>query len=166
MFCHGLGIDLFFPYESKVSDVLESDVFRSHQNAGQQLRPDGDTLVGAFLLNELGVNLKSYRAPSSNLITGVDGTEMVEIQTAHTCDNGRFLLRVWRVDLLGAHQTWNNSDQPDVIVVKAVQRGQPFETARVLQESQPITFPANASSILIDAGLLREVPQSDLSITS
>ncbi|SPO20109.1 uncharacterized protein UTRI_00504_B [Ustilago trichophora] len=166
MFFDGIGIDLHFIHEGDTSSTQASRIFTQYQNAGQRLRSDGKTLVGAFLLNEVGSSLSQYESK----ITPADGGdpvsgETVALETGHTSEIGRFVARVWRAP--SVFETPNASQDSGAcqIMLRAVRRTTAGDVPDILCEAPLIEFPAGQSSVFFEAGAIFTVPESDIAIT-
>ncbi|SPO21027.1 uncharacterized protein UTRI_00504 [Ustilago trichophora] len=115
-------------------------------------------------------DVRRFQKDASLTITPADGgdpipRETVGFDTGHNSESGRFIARVWRTP-----SVLNTSSAPEdsgacQVIARAVRRTATGDTPDILCEASPIEFPAGQSSVLLDAGAICTVPESDISIT-
>lgn len=167
MFYGNIGIDLHFIYEGDLQSPETPRVFSQYQNSGQLMHPSGQSLISAFLLNEIGRSLSKFQSPFKTPAPGQTPvqSETILLETAHTNASARFLVRVWRSPSVFDASDSQQDVQADEITIRMISRSPSGQTPRILYEAPPIPFPANQPSMWLDAGLLLDSPESDVAVT-
>lgn len=163
MFFDGIAFDLYSVFEGIVGDHTTDHIFNTYEFAGHQVRPDGFSKVGLFLVHEFGRSLSRYEsALATPTESGNEGRiETVSIDTTHSCNARRFMVRLWRAQTVLQPTEGGDVTQADTVTFRTVQRD---GSGNILCESNPIAFPAHKASVWIDAGLTEDLPESDISL--
>ncbi|KAJ9476713.1 hypothetical protein PHBOTO_000400 [Pseudozyma hubeiensis] len=163
MFFDNIGIDLHFVYEAEAYSADAGRAFSAFHNAAQCSTNDGKTWVGAFLLNEQMRELSKYKSPRGVPAETVDPaqTEHIVIESVHHHNQTRYFARIWRSPTVLKNS--EARDEADVVAMRVLERCLPGQEPAVLFESRPYLFHSWQTSIWIDAGIIDQLPPSDIS---